>query len=85
MFLYRQFLGMELRELQFGKVSKGRRLPVVFSHGEAMAVIGRLSGHHRLAVSLMYGAGLRVMEAVRLRVRDLDFEQQCLFGARGER
>lgn len=86
-FLYRQFLGIELGELQFGRANKGRRLPVVFSHREAMAVIERLSGHHKLAVSLMYGSGLRVMEAVRLRVQDVDFEQRCLFvrEAKGEK
>ncbi|WP_193163902.1 integron integrase [Microbulbifer hainanensis] len=86
-FLYRQFLGIDIGELQFDRASKGRRLPVVFSHGEAMAVIERLNGHHKLAVSLMYGSGLRVMEAARLRVQDVDFEQQCLLvrEAKGEK
>lgn len=86
-FLYKQFLGIDLGNLQFEKTSKGRRLPVVFTHEEAMAVIAQLQGHHRLAASLMYGSGLRVMEAARLRVQDVDFGQQCLFvrETKGER
>lgn len=78
-FLYRQFLGIDLGKLNFDRTNKGRRLPVVFTHDEAMAVIGHLEGHHRLLASLMYGTGLRVMEAVRLRVQDVDFGNKCLF------
>lgn len=78
-FLYKQFLEIDLGELRFEKTSKGRRLPVVFTHQEAMAVLEQMHGHHKLAASLMYGSGLRVMEAVRLRVQDIDFAQQCLF------
>ncbi|MFT5063828.1 MAG: integron integrase [Gammaproteobacteria bacterium] len=51
---------------------------MVFSPQEANAVIGNLSGHHRLIASLIYGAGLRLMEAMRLRVRDVDFHYQQL-------
>ncbi|MFD1215015.1 integron integrase [Microbulbifer celer] len=78
-FLYKQFLEIDLGELRFEKTSKGRRLPVVFTHQEAMAVLEQMHGYHKLAASLMYGSGLRVMEAVRLRVQDIDFAQQCLF------
>ena len=86
-FLYKQFLGIELGELRFDKTSKGRRLPVVLTHEEAVAVLGHLEGHHKLAASLMYGSGLRVMEAVRLRVQDVDFGHRCLFvrEAKGEK
>lgn len=78
-FLYKQFLEIDLGELRFEKTSKGRRLPVVFTHQEAMAMLEQMHGYHKLAASLMYGSGLRVMEAVRLRVQDIDFAQQCLF------
>ncbi len=86
-FLYRQFLSIELGKLDFDRTSKGRRLPVVFTHEEATAVIDNLHGHHRLLVSLMYGSGLRVMEAVRLRVQDVDFGHKCIFvrEAKGEK
>jgi len=78
-FLYRQFLQRDLGQLAFGKTNKARHLPTVFTHEEAMAVISRMQGEHKLAAGLMYGAGLRVMEAVRLRVQDVDFANGCLF------
>ncbi len=76
--MYRQFLGRDLGLLQFQKTGRVRRLPTVFTHKEAMQVISLMSGVHALAVSLMYGSGLRVMEAVRLRVQDIDFDQKCI-------
>lgn len=78
-FLYKQFLNVDLGDLQFVRTSKGKRLPVVFTHEEAIAVLANMQGHHKLAASLMYGSGLRVMETVRLRVQDVDFGHQCLF------
>lgn len=77
-FLYRQFLQQDLEPLQFSRAKKGRQLPEVFSHEEAVRVLSLMSGPVRLAASLMYGSGLRVMEAARLRVRDLDFGNQSL-------
>ncbi|WP_308368647.1 MULTISPECIES: integron integrase [unclassified Microbulbifer] len=86
-FLYKQFLGRELGELKFNRTAKGRRLPTVFTHEEAVRVLSLMRGDHKLAASLMYGSGLRVMEAVRLRVQDVDFGQGCLFvrEAKGEK
>ncbi|MFA0811997.1 integron integrase [Microbulbifer epialgicus] len=78
-FLYKQFMGVELGELKFDSSRRPRRLPVVFSHEEATEILDRLTGTAKLATSLMYGSGLRVMEAVRLRVKDIDFTEQCLF------
>ena len=49
------------------------RLPVVFSREEARAVLGRLRGDHRIVAGLLYGGGLRLMEALRLRAKDVDF------------
>lgn len=77
-FLYAQFLGKELGQLSFNRTNKGRRLPTVFTHEEAIKVLGCMKGDHKVVAALMYGAGLRVMEAVRLRVQDVDFAQQCL-------
>ncbi|BBM03840.1 integron integrase [Microbulbifer sp. GL-2] len=86
-FLYKQFMGLELGELKFDSSHRPRQLPVVFSHREATDILGQLTGPAKLAVSLMYGSGLRVMEAVRLRVKDVDFAEQCLFvrEAKGEK
>lgn len=78
-FLYKQFLQIEIREIQFNRTNKGRRIPTVFTHDEATRVLAEMSGTHKLIASLMYGSGLRVMEAVRLRVQDVDFAQSCIF------
>ena len=76
LFLYRQVLKVDLAEItgvERAKVS--RSLPVVFTKAEANAVIAQLRGTDKIIVSLLYGAGLRIMEAVRLRVKDLDFSR----------
>jgi integron integrase len=77
-FLYRQVLKIELPRLKdVVRAPQKRRLPVVLTREEAEAVIARLEPTIRLIASLLYGSGLRLMEAVRLRVKDIDF-------ARGE-
>lgn len=78
-FLYKQFLNRELGEIQFTKTGRVQHLPTVFSHDEAMQLLSLIEGDHKLAAALMYGSGLRVMEAVRLRVQDVDFANACLF------
>ena len=50
------------------------RLPVVFSHNEVKAILARLGGTSRLVVNLLYGSGLRLSEALQLRIKDVDFE-----------
>lgn len=78
-FLYRRVLDRPLGELQgIQHVSRPARLPVVFSHDEAMRVISHLPQPHRLAASLMYGSGLRVTEVCRLRVKDIDFDNNLI-------
>jgi integron integrase len=74
LFLYRYVLGRELGEL--GDVIRARRpkrLPVVLTREEVKAVLAQLTGDKWLRASLMYGAGLRLMECLRLRVQDIDF------------
>lgn len=78
-FQYRQFLKMPLDNLDFQLASKPRVLPTVFTHAEALSVIGQLQGNHRLIAGLMYGCGLRIMEAVRVRVQDVDFKVSAIF------
>lgn len=78
MFLYKQFLAKPIENLNFRYASKPARIPTVFSHHEAMSVINQLQPPYSLMASLMYGSGLRISEAVRLRVKDVDFEQGYL-------
>lgn len=76
LFLYKEVLSMELPWLSNVEQAKiPKRLPVVLTQDEVQAVLLRLSGTHWLIVSLLYGAGIRIMECVRLRVKDVDFSR----------
>jgi integrase len=55
------------------RTKKPERLPMVFSRSDVRAVLAHLDGQHWLMASLLYGAGLCLMECVRLRVKDVDF------------
>jgi integron integrase len=74
LFLYEQVLE---RKLDFiagvERVKRPPKLPVVLTRDEARRVIARLDGDYRMMVELLYGAGLRLMELLRLRVKDIDF------------
>ncbi len=77
LFLYREVLGVELPWLDNVERAKApKRLPVVLTREEVQAVLARLEGTHWLIASLLYGAGLRIMEAVRLRVKDVEFSRR---------
>jgi integron integrase len=76
LFLYRHVIGRNVGDL--GDVIRARkptRLPVVMTRDEVKAVLGNLTGDKLLMASLMYGAGLRLMESLRLRVQDVDFSR----------
>lgn len=77
LFLYRQVLGIELPWLDgIERAKKPQRLPVVLTRPEVVALLGELSGTHWLMSSLLYGTGMRLMECVRLRMKDVDFERR---------
>jgi hypothetical protein len=78
LFLYRELLEMDLDLEGVVRARTRRRLPVVFSEAEVRAVRMELEGVPALVVGLLYGSGLRLMEALRLRVKDLDFERSEL-------
>jgi integron integrase len=76
LFLYRDVLKQELPYVtRIERAKRSKKLPVVFTRREVQSVLARLDGTHHLIASLLYGAGLRLMEAVRLRVKDIDFER----------
>jgi integron integrase len=73
-FLYRHVFHREIGELKgLIRARKPRHLPVVMTKDEVRSVIAELDGQCRLMAGLMYGAGLRLMECLRLRVQDVDF------------
>jgi integron integrase len=79
LFLYRVVLDRELEGLDGAvRARRPQRLPVVLSREEVRAVLSQLEGVHRLVATLLYGGGLRLLEALRLRVKDVDFDRQQL-------
>lgn len=74
LFLYREVLDQELPWMQdVVRARKPQRLPVVLTRMEVEAVLGHMDGGMALIARLLYGTGMRLMEAVRLRVKDVDF------------
>ena len=74
LFLYRHVIGREVGDLgEVIRARKATRLPVVMTREEVKAVLANMAGNKWLIASLMYGAGLRLMECLRLRVQDIDF------------
>ena len=76
LFLYKEVLGKEVPWItDIVRAKEQRRLPVVLTRDEVVAVLGRTSGTPRLMATLLYGAGLRLLECCHLRVKDVDFER----------
>jgi integron integrase len=76
LFLYKRVLGVDLPWLgEVVQAKATRRLPVVLSREEVRAVLERMEGTMGLLAALLYGTGMRVLEALRLRVKDVDFDR----------
>jgi len=80
LFLYAHVLGIALPNVgDFTRAKRPIRLPVVLTQAEVRAVLSRMSGQPALMAQLLYGAGLRLLECARLRVKEVDFERRELF------
>lgn len=85
LFLYREVLEIQLPWLDNVTQAKApKKLPVVLTVAEVQAVLSRLSGSHLLIASLLYGGGMRLMEAVRLRVQDVEFARHEIIVREGK-
>jgi integron integrase len=85
LFLYRRVLGIDLGPVdEIVRATAPRRLPVVLTRHEVALVLSRLHGPYRILGTLMYGAGLRLREALELRVKDIDFERRQLIVRQGK-
>ena len=85
-FLYSQVLGLEMGDLgEYLLASKRRRVPVVLSKAETVRLLASLTGTWRLMAQVLYGTGMRLLELLRLRVHDIDFErnQIVVHGGKG--
>ena len=85
LFLYREVLQIELPWLDnITQAKVPKRLPVVLTVKEVQSVLSHLNGTHALVSNLLYGGGLRLMEAVRLRVKDVDFARHEILVREGK-
>jgi integron integrase len=79
LFFYRHVLGKDLGDLSsVVRARKKRQIPTVLTHNEVFRLFGHMSGIPKLMAQLTYGCGLRLMECIRLRIQNLDFEQHTL-------
>jgi integron integrase len=86
LFLYREVLGIELPWMEtIVRAKRPQRVPVVLSRDEVTRLLALMEGRHVLMASLLYGSGLRLMECVRLRVKDVDFARNeiCVRDGKG--
>jgi integron integrase len=85
LFLYRVVLGLELGGFDhLVRARRPQRLPVVLSREEVGELLAQLPGVHRLVATLLYGSGLRLLEALRLRVKDVDFARRQIVVREGK-
>ncbi|PIE61507.1 MAG: integrase [Desulfobacterales bacterium] len=79
LFLYREILGIEFGDFRNTiRAKQKKRIPVVLSKDEIKELFAHLSGIYALMLKLIYASGIRLTECVRLRVKDLDFDNQAL-------
>ena len=85
LFLYQQVLGQQLPWMQaIARPQRQARLPTVLSVTEVGAVLGRLQGTHRTLGQLLYGTGMRITEALQLRVKDVHFDRRVIVVRQGK-
>ena len=77
-FFFREVLQRPLEGMEFARAKRARRLPVVLSPFEVKALLDNMTGTYLLMAGLMYGSGMRLMECIRLRVKDVDFHYSQL-------
>ena len=79
LFLYQKVLGIDVPWMdELARPVPKKRIPVVLTRAEVQAVLDKLEGQHKLLASLLYGCGMRLMEGLRLRVKDVDFDRKVI-------
>ena len=85
LFLYRAVLGQDLPWMdRIERPKRPQRLPVILTVDEVQAVLARMESEHALLARLLYGTGMRIMEALRLRVKDVDFARRTVIVREGK-
>lgn len=84
-FLYRKVLDIQLDHIDnVVRAKRSRRIPVVFTRHEVALILKHAKQPYRLMIALMYGSGLRMMEVLRLRLKDIDFDRQAILVRSGK-
>lgn len=85
LYMYRQVLGIELTGISALRAKKPKTLPTVLSQREVALLLAQMRGQPALVAQIMYAGGLRIGEALSIRIKDIDFDRQQLFlkGAKG--
>jgi integrase len=79
LFLYREVLGIDLPWLDgINRPSQNRRIPSVLTRDEVAGVLAHMEGITALSAQLLYGTGMRLMEGMRLRIKDVDFDRHVI-------
>jgi integron integrase len=77
LFLYK-VLGMEIGDVSLVRAKKEKHLPTILSEEDVASLLNQMQGQYRIMAELLYGSGLRLMECLRLRVKDIDFERETV-------
>lgn len=83
-FMYRHVIKRDIEGLNYAFTKAPRRMPTVLDANEARLVINHMNGKYKLITALLYGSGLRINEALRLRIKDIDFKHGSIFVFRGK-
>ncbi|WP_394495900.1 integron integrase [Shewanella sp. ENK2] len=83
-FLYRYIVQREIVDLRYSFTKREKAMPTVLTHDEAKLIISQLAGKYWLVASLLYGCGLRINEALQLRIKDINLDDNTLFIYRGK-
>jgi integron integrase len=78
LFLYRHVLHKDIEPILLSSAKRPERLPTVLTRDQVLRILAHLHGTHKLMAQLLYGSGLRLMECVRLRIQDIDFEYKTI-------
>lgn len=83
-FLYRYVIRKEINGLNYSFTKKAQVMPTVLTHHEALRILAHMQGTHWLIASILYGSGLRINEALRLRIKDINLANNTVFVFRGK-
>ena len=82
--MYKRVLNKELVELKYRYAKAPKNLPTVLNADEVKTILSCLKGKYWLVTAILYGCGLRISEALRIRIKDIDFTNHSIFVFRGK-